>query len=114
MMMMRMMMMIIIITTYYTMYVPYLQIDINQATLGDILTRVIKSKLGFNEPSIMHGSTFLYEEGDGADEDLVSNLAKTLIQCKIVDGSQLVIEDFSQNLEVRCDNDLVGSDDVIV
>jgi len=48
----------------------------------------------------MHGSTFLYEEGDGADEDLVSNLTKTLIQCKIVDGSQLVIEDFSQNLEV--------------
>ena len=39
------------------------QIDVNNTTLGDVVTRVIKAKLGFNEPSIMMGSCFLYEEG---------------------------------------------------
>lgn len=39
------------------------QIDVNNTTLGDMVTRVIKAKLGFNEPSIMMGSCFLYEEG---------------------------------------------------
>lgn len=39
------------------------QIDVNNNTLGDVVTRVIKAKLGFNEPSIMMGSCFLYEEG---------------------------------------------------
>lgn len=36
----------------------------NNNTLGDVVTRVIKAKLGFNEPSIMMGSCFLYEEGN--------------------------------------------------
>lgn len=40
-----------------------LQIDVNNTTLGDVVTRVLKAKLGFNEPSIMMGSCFLYEEG---------------------------------------------------
>ena len=72
-------------------------------TLGEVVTRVIKAKLGFNEPSITMGSCFLYEEGEGADEDLVENLTLKLSACPaggVVNGTQLVIEDFTQNLEV--------------
>jgi ubiquitin-like 1-activating enzyme E1 B len=79
------------------------QIDVHNTTLGELVTRVIKAKLGFNEPSIMLGSSGLYEEGDGADEDLLENLPLVLAQCPaggVVDGAQLVIEDFTQNLEV--------------
>ena len=53
----------------------------------------------------MLGSNFLYEEGDGADEDLQENLPKKLALCPaggVQDGAQLVIEDFTQNLEVFC------------
>jgi ubiquitin-like 1-activating enzyme E1 B len=79
------------------------QIDVHNTTLGELVTRVIKAKLGFNEPSIMLGSSGLYEEGDGADEDLLENLPLVLAKCPaggVVDGAQLVIEDFTQNLEV--------------
>lgn len=76
----------------------------NETTLGEVVTRVIKAKLGFNEPTIMQGSNCLYEEGEGADEDLQANLTLMLAQCPaggVVDGAQLEIEDFTQNLEVR-------------
>lgn len=76
----------------------------NETTLGDLVTRVLKAKLGFNEPTIMQGSNCLYEEGEGADEDLQDNLALTLAKCPgggVLDGAQLEIEDFTQNLEVR-------------
>lgn len=75
----------------------------NATTLGEVVTRVLKAKLGFNEPTIMQGYNCLYEEGEGADEDLQSNLALVLASCPaggVVDGSQLEIEDFTQNLEV--------------
>jgi hypothetical protein len=76
---------------------------VHNNTLGEVVTRVIKAKLGFNEPSITMGSCFLYEEGEGADEDLVENLTLKLSACPaggVVNGTQLVIEDFTQNLEV--------------
>ena len=88
-------------TFYYMKF--HVQIDVHNTTLGDVVTRVIKAKLGFNEPMIMMGSNFLYEEGDGADEDLKNNLQLKLSECPaggIQDGAQLVIEDFTQNLEV--------------
>mmetsp|Transcript_28807 Transcript_28807/g.48350 ORF Transcript_28807/g.48350 Transcript_28807/m.48350 type:complete len:300 (+) Transcript_28807:1-900(+) len=81
-----------------------LQIDVHNTTLGEVVAKVIKTKLGFNEPMVMVGSDFLYEEGEGADEDLADNLALTLTSCPaggIVDGSVLVVEDFTQKLEVR-------------
>jgi len=81
-----------------------LQIDVHNTTLGEVVAKVIKTKLGFNEPMVMVGSDFLYEEGEGADEDLADNLALTLSSCPaggIVDGSVLVVEDFTQKLEVR-------------
>jgi hypothetical protein len=87
-----------------THYIFEWQIDVLNTTLGDLVTRVIKAKLGFNAPSIMLGSSGLYEEGEGADEDLAENLPLKLAQCPaggVVDGAQLQIEDFTQNLEVR-------------
>lgn len=58
-----------------------LQIDTEKATLGDFLKYVLKGKLGFNQPSMRVGTSFLYEEGEGADEDLVANLPKMLCNC---------------------------------
>jgi hypothetical protein len=72
--------------------------------LEELVTRVIKGKLGFSQPTIMQGSNFLYEEGEGADEDLLDNLPLKLSACPaggVQDGAQLMIEDFTQNLEVR-------------
>jgi hypothetical protein len=59
--------------------------------------------LGFNEPTVLLGSSFLYEEGDGADEDLRENLPLALAQCPaggVKDGSLLTVEDFTQKLSV--------------
>ena len=58
-----------------------LQIDTEKATLGDLLKYVVKGKLGFNQPSVYLGTSGLYEEGEGADEDLVANLPKMLCDC---------------------------------
>lgn len=64
---------------------------------------MIKSKLGFNEPTVMMGSCSLHEEGDGADEDLLENLPLKLSALPaggIQDGCVLSIEDFTQDLSV--------------
>jgi hypothetical protein len=71
--------------------------------LQDFVTKVLKGRLGFNEPSVMLGSCFLYEEGDGCDEDLAENLPLLLSACPaggIQDGALLSLEDFTQKLEV--------------
>lgn len=47
-----------------------LHIDITTATFGDLISKLIKARLGFNAPSVTTGSgDCLYEEGDGADTD---------------------------------------------
>ena len=59
--------------------------------------------MGFNEPIVMLGSSFLYEEGEGADEDLRDNLPLPLAQCPaggVRDGTLLTLEDFTQKLNV--------------
>ena len=59
--------------------------------------------MGFNEPIVMLGSSFLYEEGEGADEDLRDNLPLPLTQCPaggVRDGTLLTLEDFTQKLNV--------------
>jgi hypothetical protein len=64
----------------------------------------VKGKLGFNTPSLTVGSSGIYEEGEDADEDLAENLPLTLAKCPaggIIDGTEVLIEDFSQNLEVN-------------
>lgn len=81
-----------------------LQIDTKKTTLETLLTKVIKGRLGFNEPNILTDATILYEEGDDCDEDLKDNLPLLLVDCPaggIRDQTLLTIEDFSQKLEVK-------------
>ena len=64
----------------------------------------MKGRLSFNAPTIMQGHNTLYEEGDGADEDLIRNLPLLLASCPaggVIDGSEITIEDFTQDLMVR-------------
>lgn len=53
-------------------------VDTDTFTLGDLVDRVLKQRLGINEPTVGLGSTTLYEEGDGADDRLEVNLTKLL------------------------------------
>lgn len=47
-----------------------------------MVNRVLKQRLGINEPTVSLGSTTLFEEGDGADERLHVNLDKLLkVRC---------------------------------
>jgi ubiquitin-like 1-activating enzyme E1 B len=80
-----------------------LTVDTSVFTLKELVSKVLKGKLGFNEPAISQGSNILYEEGDGADEDLAENLPLSLDTCPgggIRDGTMLDISDFTQNLEL--------------
>lgn len=81
-----------------------LQIDVKVTSLKELVTLVLKGKLGFNEPTISVGASGLYEEGEDADEDLAANLVLMLNQCPgggVQDGTLLTVEDLSQDLEVR-------------
>eukprot|EP01038_Epipyxis_sp_PR26KG_P011518 gene11518-15431_t len=78
-----------------------LQIDVFESTLEEMVTKVIKKKLGFNTPTIMIDSSSVYEEGEGADDDLKDNLKLKLANCPcggIKDGSIIMVEDFTQEL----------------
>lgn len=82
----------------------HLATDVNVFTLEDLVAKVLKAKLGFNEPCIYVGDSGVYEEGEDCDEGLKTNLLKTLKDLPaggVQDGSMLKVEDFSQNLE--CD-----------
>lgn len=81
-----------------------LVIDTEKTTLQELLTKVLKGRLGFNETNIMADSSILYEEGEDCDEDLAANLPLFLANCPaggIKDSTMLTIEDFSQKLEVK-------------
>lgn len=43
-----------------------------------MVDRVLKQRLGINEPTVSLGATTVFEEGDGADERLKVNLEKLL------------------------------------
>lgn len=80
-----------------------LHIDTHEATLEFLVKKVLKGRLGFNQPSIVQGSNFLYEEGEDAEESLAENLPLMLDMCPgggLVDGSLITVEDFSQELTV--------------
>lgn len=55
-----------------------LYLDTDTLTLQDLVDKVLKRRLGINEPTVGLGSTTLYEEGEGADERLEVNLVKLL------------------------------------
>ena len=81
-----------------------LTLNTEQWTLEDLLTRVIKKDMGFEEPSLMLGNDFIWEEGEDADTTtFAKNLTKRLSDLPgggISHGTVLQIEDFSQDLDV--------------
>jgi Ubiquitin/SUMO-activating enzyme ubiquitin-like domain len=81
-----------------------LQLTLDKWILQDLITKIIKHDLGFNEPTISIDGDIIWEEGDGADtESFERNLMKTLpnLPCGgIHDGTVISVEDFSQDLSV--------------
>lgn len=81
-------------------------IDVEKMTLQTLVSAVLQKKMSVMQPTVnvttgeFHNT--LYECGSGLEEDEVeeynSNLGKTLHELRVADGSQLVVEDFSQNL----------------
>lgn len=80
------------------------KIDTAAWTLGDLVKRVIKGKLGLVEPSVMLGSSVIYEEGDDMDDSLLMHMDTPLEACPaggIHDSTLVTVEDFVQDLKVR-------------
>ena len=81
-----------------------LTLNTEKWTLQDLLTKVIKQDLGFEEPTLMLEGDMIYEEGEDADTaSFAPNLVKILTKLPcggIQNGSIIRIEDFSQDLEV--------------
>ena len=69
-------------------------------TLNDFVNYVIKEKLGFVKPSILIGSSNIYEEGE---DDHINYIDKKIRDCPaggIRNGTLVVIDDWSQDLKV--------------
>lgn len=65
-----------------------------------LIQRVLKKKLGVNEPSISIGANTIYEEGEDAEVMLQQNLSKLLVDLPgggIRHGTTFEIEDFTQD-----------------
>lgn len=78
-------------------------LDTKTWTMEQLLKVIIKGQLGFAEPTILINGDLVYEEGDGAEEDYVCNLPKTLDKLPaggIHGGTVVRVEDFTQDLEV--------------
>ena len=78
-------------------------LDTASWTMKMLLSKIIKGELGFAQPTIMINGDIVYEEGDGAEEDYVCNLPKTLTNLPaggIQGGTVVRVEDYSQDLEV--------------
>jgi len=81
-----------------------LALNVEEWTLRDFLAKIVKGRLGFEEPTLMLEGDFIWEEGDGAEADFEMNLSKTLsgLPCGgIKDGTVLEIDDNSQNLSIQ-------------
>ena len=55
-----------------------LEINTRTSKLRDFVEKIVKNKLGMHSPLIMHGSTLIFEAGDGLEEDVVVNYALIL------------------------------------
>ncbi len=73
-------------------------------TLQDLLTKVLKHELGFEQPTLMIEGDMIWEEGEGADSAFytpnLSKLLPLLPSGGIQHGTVIRVEDFSQELEV--------------
>ena len=86
----------------------YLSLDVKQTSLQVFVNAVLQKRMSIKHPGV-HVTTgefnnTLYESGGGLEEDEIetynANLSRSLHELKVEDGSQLVVEDFAQN--VRC------------
>lgn len=80
-----------------------LAIDTKQTHLRDLVDKVLKNKLGVNDPTVSIGANTIYEEGEDAEESLAVNLPKLLVDLPgggINNDTTVSIEDFSQDF--RC------------
>lgn len=84
----------------------HLSVDVGQLTLEHLVAGVLKGKLSILQPGV-HVKTgdyhnTLYECGVGLEDDEIEtyteNLTMTLKALRVEDGSELVVEDFAQNL----------------
>eukprot|EP00536_Pseudo-nitzschia_multiseries_P000576 jgi/Psemu1/233774/estExt_Genewise1.C_70105 len=82
-----------------------LSLNVEEWTLQEFLKRIVKGRLGFEEPTLMLQGDFIWEEGDGADEDeFKMNLPKKISELPcggIKHGTVLEIDDNSQNLSIQ-------------
>ena len=81
-----------------------LTLNVEEWTLKDFLAKIIKARLGFEEPTLMLQGDFIWEEGDGAEAEFEMNLPKKLsgLPCGgIQHGTVLEIDDNSQNLSIQ-------------
>ncbi|KAI9997203.1 hypothetical protein PInf_000639 [Phytophthora infestans] len=80
-----------------------LAVDTNCMLLRDLVDKVLKKKLGVNEPTISIGANTIYEEGEDAEMSLAVNLEKKLVDLPgkgIRHDTTVSVEDFSQDF--RC------------
>ncbi|GKZ01202.1 hypothetical protein MPSEU_001071600 [Mayamaea pseudoterrestris] len=82
-----------------------LAMNVNNWTFAEFLEKIVKQELGFAEPSVMIEGNCVWEEGEGADvESFGENAGKMLTALPyggIKNGATLLIDDFSQELEVE-------------
>eukprot|EP00535_Pseudo-nitzschia_heimii_P002246 CAMPEP_0197186306 /NCGR_PEP_ID=MMETSP1423-20130617/13649_1 /TAXON_ID=476441 /ORGANISM="Pseudo-nitzschia heimii, Strain UNC1101" /LENGTH=713 /DNA_ID=CAMNT_0042637579 /DNA_START=102 /DNA_END=2243 /DNA_ORIENTATION=+ len=81
-----------------------LALNVEEWTLRDFLAKIVKGRLGFEEPTLILQGDFIWEEGDGAEADFEANLPKTLsgLPCGgIRHGTVLEIDDNSQDLSIQ-------------
>jgi ubiquitin-like 1-activating enzyme E1 B len=81
-----------------------LLINTETTTLQELVSKVLKGRLGVNEPTITIGSSGVYEEGEGCATELAANLPLLLkdLPCGgITDATNISVEDFSQDLDMN-------------
>ncbi|CAM0906525.1 unnamed protein product [Alopecurus aequalis] len=82
-----------------------LDVNTKETKLREVVDKIIKSKLGMNLPLIMVGSTLVFEDGDGLEEDEAANYALNLdkvlaaLPAPVINGTKLTVEDFQQELK---------------
>ncbi|CAM9302316.1 unnamed protein product, partial [Chrysoparadoxa australica] len=79
-------------------------LDTTAFTFQMLVDKVLKKRLGINEPTVGIGFDVVYEEGEGAETSLAKNLPKRLADMPgggIKDGTQVSVEDFSQDLTIN-------------
>lgn len=81
-----------------------LALNVKEWTLERLLKTIVKGRLGFEAPTVLIDGDFVWEEGDGAEEEFLVNLPKTLdkLPCGgIQHGTVFELDDTTQNLTIQ-------------